>query len=390
MLDMLNFLVVCIATLTLFRAVISEPAKIECFWSSDGAQLRCVRPEEQDIGKGPRWSNFLGVGPVRTGSSAMFTMLEKHNGVSIGDAARGGAGCCGSELYSFWTPTEPLAVKGGVKWYSSFFDQRIPSIEMAGERTPMYSYDTLAAYRAGAMLHRPVKLIFTIRDELESDISLYLMRGFARKFKIDYSEWIKPRVAVFQNYLQCRRDYFKTLAITNSTGGRDYLSVAEINNPAEYTWQTAGLIENFLYRKCKQGRPATRPLFEMTDFIQERLHAANLRRWIHVFGRENLLCIQNEDMLRHPQLVQTAVTEFLGLDQAGWHGFVQQPHMSKYNGTSFEIELQRLQELHRSLHYPEQVIEPALKLLNDTLNAAITTEDRALVAELCPLLSKRR
>jgi hypothetical protein len=338
---------------------------------------------------GPRWSTFLGIGPAKTGSTAVFDMLTKHQNVSMGNSYMGGLPCCGSELYFFSVERE-REIYGGTKRYSLFFDKRNNlkgSAVVAGEKTPRYSYDPLAAYRAGAMLHRPVKLIFTVRDELEADMSLYMARHIATKYKADYLEWVGPRVAIFKEWMQCRQTFFSKLAIPLSDGNITYMNLRDINDPTKYTWQTAAQIESYLYKFCQQGRTPPRLAFYMEDYIQERLHAANLRRWIHVFGRENLLCIQNEDMSRHPQLVQTAVTEFLGLDQAGWSGYVPQPHLSANSSlSSKDIEMVKLRDMHMYLG-SAKVIPDALRLLNDTLQAQITDEDRALVAELCPHLS---
>lgn len=113
-------------SIALFNLVIlqfvsgNNEAQVECFWLTSGDQLKCVLPETQEAGNGPRWTSFIGIGPSKTGSTMLFSMLEKHKNVSMGDAYRGGRSCCGAELHFFSTRFES-DLKQGIHRYSLYF-----------------------------------------------------------------------------------------------------------------------------------------------------------------------------------------------------------------------------------------------------------------------------
>lgn len=79
--------------------------------------------------------------------------------------------------FSSRTKADEEEIFDGICKYQRFFPQANPYIKFVGEKTPFYSYDTLAPYRAGAMLQKPMKFIYTYRDDIEAEMSLYLYRG---------------------------------------------------------------------------------------------------------------------------------------------------------------------------------------------------------------------
>ena len=222
-------------------------------------------------------------------------------------------------------------------------------------------------------------------------MSLYMYRGIPTRYKADYLEWVQPRVAIFKQWMECREKNFNMLAIPTYNGSTTYMSLSDLNNPMKFSWQTAGEIENYLYKRCKEGNVPPGIFFPIADYLQERLHAMNLRRWIHIYGRENIICIHNNDLAEYPELVQEKLTKFLNLPSEGWNDYIPRKHYNTTTSnnnntkTSFQHTKERLIS-NQSWLKTVYSIEPALKLLNETLQAYITPEDRILVEELCPIL----
>jgi len=120
------------------------------------------------------WAEFIGIGPARSGSSALLWMLKEHPHIQVGDPGLQNIDCCpGSELYFF---SKDQLFEKGLEFYKGFFAPRKPNVKIAGEKTPKYSSHPLVPYRIRALLGPKVKLIFTIRDPLEALLSLYRIR----------------------------------------------------------------------------------------------------------------------------------------------------------------------------------------------------------------------
>jgi hypothetical protein len=80
-----------------FSLHIDEYSRLECFRSLDGEKLSCGLQENQNQnGLGPMWSNLLGIGAAKTGTTALFSLLKQHRNITVGDAKRGGTDTCSS------------------------------------------------------------------------------------------------------------------------------------------------------------------------------------------------------------------------------------------------------------------------------------------------------
>jgi hypothetical protein len=197
-----------------------------------------------------------------------------------------GKPCCNEELY-FFTPKNEMNLNLGIRQYRKFFETPTPQHQFlyAAEKTPVYSYCTLSPYRAGVFLKRPIKLIFTIRDPIEADQSLYLFRAIDFKYKVNYLEWIEPRVKIIHEWMKCRETKLKEILVPNFKDQKDYFTLHELTDPNKIDWRVASQIEHYLYKFCQRGNVTSATHFTLYDFIQERLYAQNLKRWAHVFGK---------------------------------------------------------------------------------------------------------
>lgn len=322
--------------------------KVDCYWSRNLEKLRCVKVENQNNGNGPRWPNFIGIGPAKTGSTSLFDLLAKHENVSIASNEYADRPCCGSETYFLVNAAD---MNRGASIYSSFFkpisktNNNENTILMAGEKTPCYSYATMVPYHAAAHLKQPVKLIFTIRDAVESDISLYLYRGIDIKYKVSYLEWVTPRVEIFVKYMKCRKDLFNSFLVPDSHGRTDYATVRDMYNASRFSWKDTANMETLIFKTCFQELPPGLA-FPLYDHIPERLHAENMQRWIHVFGRENFLCIENDDQIQQPEKVQERVAQFLQLPVGGWKGYVNQArYQAKQHATGGQQQVEEIMNI---------------------------------------------
>jgi hypothetical protein len=350
---------------------------VECFPTTDNKNFYCGKADDPYTEHGPRWSTFLGIGPSKTGSTALFHMLKMHANVTIGDSWRGGQACCHDELYFFSDQGEFKIRYGSLAQYSSFFDDPVHKV-MAGEKTPLYSIDTYAPYRVATLLQRPLKLIFTIRNELEADISLYSYRKIASKFKASYLEWLQPRVEMLNKWMKCRLQSFIDMLIPDVNKKSQYVSFTNLYDSAYFDWRTSRSIEYYMRRRCGSGHDGATtfyPIFQ--DYLQERLYAMNLKRWVQVFGQENILCVWNDDLLFHPAKVQAKVTEFLGLDPLGWRPNSHPP--PRTGKTSWYHVLKASHDHFKAT----ATINTAVKLFNDTLNLYVTDADREYIREFC-------
>lgn len=358
----------------------SRTSELKCLFNDHISGLKCFNPEAPKLPSHDKalWSSFMGIGPSKTGSSSVFKLLEKHKKILIANSIVGGKGCCSSELYHF---TEAKEVDKGIMRYLMFYNNTDhKNIEAAGEKTPFYFSHPLVPYRARAILSKSLKLIFTYRDPVEADISLYFHRAMAARFKMSYYEWLYPRLEGLKNWLNCRETAFQSLLVENSTNGKDYISIRDLHNQELVTWETAHNIEVFLMEKCAFGTP-TGPYLSKAiypqDYLQERLYIENLKRWVHVFGKDNILCISNDEQSTNIQNVLDKLIEFLGVNPAGMDGY------KPVNYPSHNIT-HRLLESQQKLNSDsvDQML-PAINALREFLDFYETKEDRAWFKDVC-------
>lgn len=355
-------------------------SELKCLFNGHIKGLKCFSPELPKLPSTdyPLWNSFLGIGPSKTGSSSLFEQLGKHKKVVIGNSTAGGRLCCYSELYYF---TKMEDVEKGIIRYKDFYTNADHvNAEAVGEKTPFYFSHPLVPYRARALLSKSLKLILTYRDPVEADISLYFHREMASTHKMAYYEWLYPRLDGLKKWVKCREIAFKSLLVQNSTHEKDYFNIRDLHNPNIISWETAQNIEIFLLHKCEFPTPTGNVLDGLiyhSDYLQERLSVENLKRWVHVFGKENMICIKNDDQLTNAQNVLDEVTNFLGVNPDGWDGFKPE------NYHPFNIT-HRLLESQRKLNSDAvNGMIPAMNALRDFLDSYETKEEKAWFQDIC-------
>ena len=149
----------------------------------------------------------VGIGPAKSGSTAVFRTLASHAHIQIGNAGTRSE-CCGSELYFFLRPFERHNFNLSWERLGEYFAGGLPSQSddsgkrWFGEKTPHYAGHTQVPFLIHAMLPAAL-LVFTYRDSLELDASLYAFRGMPLR-GVPYLDWVKGRVAAHQAWTSCR------------------------------------------------------------------------------------------------------------------------------------------------------------------------------------------
>jgi len=120
---------------------------------------------------------LVGIGPAKSGSSALADMLIEHAKpyVEVGNAALGHRRCCGPELYHFLH--EPDCAVFSQFFITPFHQQ---PRKWRFEKTPWYSDHTQTPFYLRTM-SRNVKLLFTYRSPILLDVSLYRMPPAVRR-----------------------------------------------------------------------------------------------------------------------------------------------------------------------------------------------------------------
>jgi len=89
-----------------FSAQPSPPPEPRCysFWTPSGSSIRCQKPANGISGQEIPF--VLGIGPAKTGSTVLFSVLDRLPSVLVGNATLGGSPCCTYELYFFTSPNK--------------------------------------------------------------------------------------------------------------------------------------------------------------------------------------------------------------------------------------------------------------------------------------------
>ena len=284
--------------------------KVNCIYLS--GELRC---QVEEPSRGSEY--VIGIGPAKTGSSALARVLDTHPDMVVGESTRHDHECCGSELYFFVHENDYVK---GVGYYREYFEMQSGSA-LVNEKTPEYSDHPLVPYRVRASLGPDVKLIMTIRDSLEGTASLYMHRRTHNSQKIKgarpptFVEWTQHKIELYKKYEECAKKVFGKMWLPQPSS-----KSPRIENWFEATtWQTASMIDHHLYQKC--WLPVFRRSGEFdiqmgNDAATHYLYLTNLRRWKHVFGSSNVLCVFHENLTVPSKQsgVFEKVMDFLSLD----------------------------------------------------------------------------
>jgi len=265
------------------------------------------------------WPEFIGIGPARSGSSALLWMLMKHPHIQVGDPSLQNESCCaGSELYFF--NRDHLFIKG-LEYYKGFFEPRKPNVKIVGEKTPKYSSHPLVPYRIRALLGPKVKLLFTLRDPFDALLSLYRIRHGK-----DNSESVSD---YFRNLLRSQKTYDD--CVQDALNYVQYLSGHKPKKLHEtlgqIDWHAAMLLDEAALNCYRDPHLVRLGLDEgELENLQHYIYTENILRWHAVFSKEQVICIWNDELRTRVVDTINEVLRFLGLD----------PMLSNFTSVSFE------------------------------------------------------
>ena len=245
-------------------------------------KLFCTLREEVNFTAptGPVWPTFLGVGAAKSGSTALHELINQHPEVSEGN-----------KLNSPEVNWFALSAHLGLSDYAQYFT-RSPSAKAYGEKTPNYAWVHNVAYSARTLLGPNLKLVYSYRDPLEETVSWYLHQ-FHDDLKVSFAQFLDARLLLDGKMTACLQTHFKAMLVPSSAGSSDWATMDGIHNPAMFDWKTSEQIEHALHNECEQ--PVVSEVAQgrhLFGFANEFDHYTNLRRWVHVFGKKQLLCVR--------------------------------------------------------------------------------------------------
>lgn len=259
-----------------------------------GRKVICLRPQPgvpfvngQSVTKIPL---LVGVGPAKTGTSYLFSLLDNHPHIVVGNAARGlERGCCGSELYFF---TSRFDYHDPMTKLSSYF---IPGsktdVKWLAEKTPQYHHDLLAPYKMKASIQpSSLALVLTLREPLEAHVSLFFhrMRELGRTAsRTGYLEWVDKLLENYDNYQNCAR---RTLIANFPEIGDDNDTASD-----DLSWVGVQYMDEALHYECLQL--SGNALLNL-EGINSLLYAQTLLRWRRTFPSVRATCILHSDIVK--------------------------------------------------------------------------------------------
>jgi hypothetical protein len=323
--------------------VVNTDQQIQCFYK--GRDLKCIQPEYQqqdhlatraslqrsthkntnthmDLDL-PVWATVVGIGPPKSGSTQFIQLLASHQNVSMG-FKNGSA----MELAFFNRDFS----EGGLSRYQSYF-QREEGIIHYVEKTPAYAFSKDAPYMMRTFLHKQLKLVYTIRDAAEEDLSWYMHQRRSVIKKLNYGMWVKKRIKAWKMQQACRDKAFHSFLLPTSRATPKSIHVLDdLFNELHFDWFTSYLIERHMRFECSSKAITSSPkkLKFANHFASEydikfgsaveMDHYTNLRRYVHVFSRESIICVRDTDLHSTDRRAKTMsrVAEFLDLNQKGW------------------------------------------------------------------------
>lgn len=247
------------------------------------------------------WSEFIGIGPARSGSSNLLWTLQLHQQIQVGEPSLQNLTCCpGSELNFF---VKDHLFEQGIEFYKGFFDARRPNARIAGEKTPGYSDHPLVPYRIRGMLGPKVKLLFTLRDPLEALLSLYTLRHQNEQGVI-ITEFFDNMVQDQKVYDKCVQARLDELPKSVSAGAGSYYDVL---STIDHT--TAMLLDEMIM-PCWNIKTSMKWVRER---LQHYIYKENLIRWHKVLPNQ-VLCIWSDEFRSSGLKTLNVVLDFLGAD----------------------------------------------------------------------------
>ena len=232
----------------------------------DGPAARDARMFVRRLGAGRRvLPDFLVIGAQKSGTSSLFRYLDQHPQVR---------GSVPKEVHYFSGGVAPApdAYARGEGWYRAHFPKKTAMGQgvRAFEATPLYLLHPLAAGRIHALMPA-VKLVAVLRNPTDRALS----------------------------------HYFHNVRNNDLRAFREELGPAEAMAAEEE--RLAPLLATGDYRN---------EIYRVASYKARGRYLEQLRRYMDIFPRENLLVLRAEDLFADPVGLMGLLADFLGIDPA--------------------------------------------------------------------------
>lgn len=272
-----------------------EEATTSCFLVS--GKVRCARSESADLASSRKWPTAIGIGPEKSGSSTLDILMSKVPSVIVGRKK----GPNDEDTFELNWLIRPQNIKLGLANYSEYFIVDDPgnheAKKVAYEKSPQYSSHSVVPYRARSFV-KDLKLVFTTRDMLELDASLYLYLQ-VDKANVSYDFWVNERIKAFARMMECRRDQFEKLMIPGSDGTK--LTIDALHDSTHFSWQAASLVESAIFETCQNGAVSTFPKRSFSVPMANIFLPLSIKRWAHAFPADQIHCVDIKERTEDPQ-----------------------------------------------------------------------------------------
>ncbi|GMI43805.1 hypothetical protein TeGR_g8821, partial [Tetraparma gracilis] len=290
----------------------------------------------------PLLPTFLGIGPAKSGTTALIELLRPLRGVRIGELytrsyaeEKRANGKFWPEL-AFFLDTDSFHSTDGIAYYESLFkvETRQPyegeQIVAVGEKTPAYSGFPLTPYQVKDKLGGDVNLLFTVRDPVEAVVSKYIYHQCC--VRDDQTEELEcgGDTGCRESFVRYHEMLFLEHTNKAECARRRGLKLGmndEIYSEVGGDSKAAYLNDARLLAHCQVPSSA-----DLAQQLTDHAMATNLRRWQHVFGADNIMCLHNTDLARNPQHARRVAANFIGAPEPELDR-VQEPEKMEARGS---------------------------------------------------------
>lgn len=357
-----------------------------------GVQMECFERKKGDIKCVKRESNidmlyptFLGISPPKSGSTSLHRMLSSHPNVVTGNKCLDESKCGYipevASLYELEKNNLGLAQVLPYFNVSKRFDDG-RDVLAVGEKTPGYAFNIQSPYTAHAFFGPDLKLIYSLRDMVDEDISYYMHRRKEKSLnKVTFVDWVNARIKTHIETRQCKESALATLySLPLLNGAKDWMKLDDLVDPTFVSWQDARMIEFDLATRCHfpsdcgNGTSQCGSIAEMNPYN-------NVRRWAHVFGENQLLCLRESSQERGTtlNLLLEKLASFLGL-----------PPFPRSIGDDYIFQSQHTLELLYQQNAMDGVsthqMDVALEKLKVAYDGMLSKEQKQWIGKFCPYL----
>mmetsp|Transcript_9870 Transcript_9870/g.31699 ORF Transcript_9870/g.31699 Transcript_9870/m.31699 type:complete len:436 (-) Transcript_9870:130-1437(-) len=298
----------------------AQMLEAECFWYNSAERCVVPVPPSVEVGSSRRWPRLLGLGAAKSGTTVTARMLEMTGQYIIGDGKLADhQSCCFGETSFFVKET---LWSQGLEGYAKCFP-RVKTNGIVGyyEKAPIYSFVTLVPFLARAYLSPDLKIIFSIRDTFDNDVSQYVFFKLPQQ-NTTYPAWVKSRVQSHAAFESCRARRFAAFVDAAS----EPTQIHRLYDPASFdSLARVNQIEDHLQIACEGGQTGAADGDVEGPFrLHFRgLHLRQLRtlivtdvveRWSRVFPRpEQWLCYTNEELVTDPAGAKRKIFDHAGV-----------------------------------------------------------------------------